>query len=65
MSLKKPENPQMIQAERVGDKVLSTLDELLDDRGKQWTVLWTKGTNKIGEISSAHLRIKEMAHQVG
>ena len=44
--LKKSENPKMIHAENIGDKVLSTPDELLAGRAQQWKKLWTKGANK-------------------
>ena len=59
--LKKLENPQIIQPEIVGDKVLSTADELLADRAEQWKKLWIKGANKTGETRSAPRRIKQMA----
>ena len=57
--LKKPEERQMIQAERVGNKVLSTPDELLGDRPK----LWTNGANTIVKIKSTQRQMRETAMQ--
>ena len=59
--LKKLENPQMTQTERVGDKVRYNPVELLADRAKQWKKLWMNGANKTGEISSSLRRIRQMA----
>ena len=42
----------MIQAERMCDKVLSSPDELLADRAKQWKKLLVKGTSNIGELKN-------------